>query len=477
MTQRAPSILWHDYETWGANPIKDTPCQFAAIRTDADLNIIGKPINIMAQIANDLLPHPQACLITGVTPQQSIRDGMIEAEFARQINEVMSQPQTCVAGYNSIRFDDEVTRHLFYRNFFDPYAREWRNGNSRWDIIDLARACYALRPEGIVWPEKEDGIPSFKLEDLAKANNLDHGQAHDALSDVYATLSLAKLIKKHQPKLYDYAFGLRSKHQVLKQINTQSPSVLLHVSSKIPAAQGCCTWILPVAPHPTNSNAIICVDLSIPVDTLIENDAQTLRERLYTSNSELGDLQRPGLKLLHVNRAPFITTAKALTEDNAKRLGIDREQCLQHYRTLINTPQLTDKLTSVYATPHEEREVDADHGLYSGGFLNEDERRWCDDVRQALPESLGEFAQKTQNATLRTLLFRYRCRNYPQTLTEEEMHRWQAHRQNRLTDSDSPASLTLEPYLLELEQLLEQYREDSHKQAILRALYQYAQNL
>ncbi|MEG3767523.1 exodeoxyribonuclease I [Alteromonas sp. 14N.309.X.WAT.G.H12] len=477
MTQHAPSILWHDYETWGANPVKDTPCQFAAIRTDTDLNIIGKPINIMAQIANDMLPHPQACLITGVTPQQSLRDGMIEAEFARQVNDVMMQPNTCVAGYNSIRFDDEVTRHLFYRNFFDPYAREWRNGNSRWDIIDLARACYALRPDGITWPEKEPGIPSFKLEDLANANNLDHGQAHDALSDVHATLSLAKLIKKHQPKLYDYSFSLRSKHQVLKQINTQSPSVLLHVSSKIPASQGCCTWILPVAPHPTNTNAIICVDLSLPVDVLINEDADTIRDRLYTSNHDLGDLQRPGLKLLHINRSPFITTGKALTEENAQRLGIDKAQCLQHFRALINMPNLREKLTDVYSAPLEERDVDPDHGLYSGGFLNEEERRWCDNVRNALPENLAPLADQTQNLTLRTMLFRYRCRNYPQTLTADEMYRWQAHRQNRLTDNDSPATMTLEPYLLELEQLLEQYREDPHKQAILRALYQYAQNL
>ncbi len=476
MTQYAPSMLWHDYETWGANPLKDTPSQFAAIRTDAELNVIGKPVNIMAQIANDVLPHPQACLITGITPQQSMRDGMIEADFARRIHEEMSQPNTCVVGYNSIRFDDEVSRTLFYRNFYDPYGREWRNGNSRWDIIDLARACYALRPEGINWPVRDDGTPVFKLEELAKANELEHGQAHDALSDVRATIALAKLIRQHQPKLYDYAFSLRSKHAVLKQINMQQPSVLLHISSKIPASQGCCTWVMPIAMHPVNSNAIIAVDLSQPIEPLLNDDADTIREKLYTPASELGDDPRPGLKLIHINRSPFVTTAKAMTEENAERLGLNREQCLENYKRLAAS-DITQKLSDVYNTPHDDADNDADHSLYSGGFLSDEERRWCEQVHASAPEALDRLASQTQNQTLKTLLFRYRARNYPYTLNADEMHRWQAHRQYRLTDKDSPATVTLELFMMELETLAHEHQNDPNRQAILRALYQYAQNL
>lgn len=477
MSQQSTTLLWHDYETWGANPQKDAPCQFAAIRTDTDLNVIDKPINMMARIANDALPHPQACLVTGITPQQSLRDGMIEAEFAQRIHQEMSKPNTCVVGYNSIRFDDEVSRYLFYRNFYDPYGREWRNGNSRWDIIDLARACYALRPEGIEWPMKEDGTPSFKLEALTNANNLTHGQAHDALSDVYATIALAKLIKNSQPKLFNYGFKLRSKHEVLKHFDFSRPSVLLHVSSKIPASQGCCTWVMPIAPHPTNSNAIIVIDLSKDLRPLLEDDVDVLREKLYMTTQDLGDQPRPGLKLIHINRSPFVTTAKAMDEENAARIGLDRDRCLKHYQTLASRQDIWDKVKEVYNQPLEDTEVDADHALYTGGFLSDEERRWCDDVRESEPDLLDSFHDTTQNLTLRTLLFRYRARNYPYTLTADEMQRWQAHRQYRLTDRNSPASLTLEPYLLDLEQLAEAHREDADKQAILRALYQYAQNL
>ena len=287
-----PSILWHDYETFGTSPQKDLPCQFAAIRTDSDLNIIGKPINIMSQIANDYLPQPGACLVTGITPQQTLRDGMIEAEFSRQVFAAMTEPNTCVAGYNSIRFDDEVSRYLFYRNFYDPYAREWRNGNSRWDIIDLARACYALRPDGIHWPLREDGAPSFKLEHLTQANDIVHGDAHDALSDVHATIGLAKLIKTHQPKLYDYAFSLRSKQNVLKQFDFSRPSVLLHISSRLPAHQGCCTWVMPVGMHPNNPNAVIVIDLSRTTTLLESASPDEIRQALYARQDELDDPSR-----------------------------------------------------------------------------------------------------------------------------------------------------------------------------------------
>ena len=472
------TFLWHDYETFGVSPQKDLPCQFAAIRTDMDLNIVGKPINIMAQIANDYLPQPRASLVTGITPQQTLRDGMIEAEFAKQVQQEMSVPGTCVVGYNSIRFDDEVSRYLFYRNFYDPYAREWRNGNSRWDVIDLARACYALRPEGIEWPTNDDGLPSFKLECLTKANGIDHGNAHDALSDVYATIGLAKLIKEKQPKLFDYALSLRAKQTVISQLNQQMGKVLLHISSKIPASQGCCTWVMPIAQHPSNPNAYIVVDLSKPITPLLDADADTLRQWLYASNEDIPEGQtRPGLKLIHVNRSPFITTAKAMTQDNAERLGLDRDQCLANYQALCNVPDLARKLVEIYNEQRDDVEEDIDHALYSGGFMSDEERRWCNQVLSTAPESLSGLADKTQNAKLRSQLFRYRARNYPQTLTYEEAQKWQRHRQERLSDPSSPTSITLEPYLVQLEALLDEYRDDAVKTRILKDLFDYAKNL
>ena len=190
------TIFWHDYETFGADTRKDRPCQFAGVRTDLDLNIISDPITLYCKPNDDFLPSPDACLITGITPQHAYQEGVKEVEFAQRINTIFSVPETCVAGYNSIRFDDEISRNLFYRNFIDPYEREWKNGNSRWDIIDLVRLTYALRPDGINWPKDENDQPSFRLERLTEANNIAHEAAHDAMSDVYATIAVAKLIKE-----------------------------------------------------------------------------------------------------------------------------------------------------------------------------------------------------------------------------------------------------------------------------------------
>lgn len=247
-----PSFLWHDYETWGADPSRDRPCQFAAIRTDADLNPVGAPLLLYCRPATDLLPHPEACLLTGITPQLAERKGLIEAEFAARINSALSLAGTCGVGYNSMRFDDEVTRNLLNRNLLDPYAREWRNGNSRWDLIDVLRLAHALRPEGLVWPTHEDGTTSFKLEALTAANGIDHGQAHDALGDVRATIGLARALRRAQPRLFDYALTLRDKRRVRALLERRTP--LLHVSARYPAAQGCIAPILPLAAHPTNPN-------------------------------------------------------------------------------------------------------------------------------------------------------------------------------------------------------------------------------
>src|SRR6478609_4374360 len=195
------SFLFYDLETFGADPRTSRIAQFAAIRTDAELRQIEDPISFFVQPADDLLPSPVATLITGITPQQALRDGVNEAEAFARIVEEMARPETCTLGYNSLRFDDEFIRHGLFRNFHDAYEREWRGGNSRWDLLDVMRMAYALRPEGIAWPLRDDGGASFRLEHLATANDVREGEAHEALSDVLALVALTRKLKQTQPKL------------------------------------------------------------------------------------------------------------------------------------------------------------------------------------------------------------------------------------------------------------------------------------
>ena len=121
--------------------------------------------------------------------------------------------------------------------------REWKDGNSRWDIIDLARMCYALRPQGLNWPS-EAGKPSFKLVDLTAANKVAHSHAHDALSDVHATIAFARLLKRAQPRLWDFYFGLRRKAEAFKYLDYAHRAPVLHVSSRYPAERGCAAMVV-----------------------------------------------------------------------------------------------------------------------------------------------------------------------------------------------------------------------------------------
>lgn len=464
-----PSIFWHDYETFGANPARDRPAQFAGIRTDLDLNIIGEPETFYCKQATDYLPSPEAILITGITPQLANLKGIPETEFMGRIQALFSQPNTCVAGYNSLRFDDEVTRYGFYRNFIDPYAREWQNENSRWDIIDLVRACYAFRPEGINWPLKDDGSPSFKLEHLTQANGLSHEKAHDAMSDVYATIAMAKLIREKQPKLYHYYFELRRKQAVSDQIDVLNMQPLAHVSSKISAHNGCTTLISPVAHHPTNKNAVICVNLAMDLSPLFDLNIEQIKTRMYTARAELAEDELPiPIKQIHLNKCPFITSAKILDDAQASRLNIDKAFAREQYKRLRNHPELWEKLAQLFEHDGESTTVDPDLMLYSGGFFSSADKAKMEIIRHTLPQNLAALELQFDDVRMPEMLFRYRARNYPELLDDQESHRWREFCQNRLADQD---------YLLKLENLLQNTVDDENKQKLLAALCHYLREL
>ncbi len=479
-TNEQPSILWHDYETWGVTPKYDKPSQFAGIRTDLDLNIIGEPQMFYCQPPQDYLPQPEACLVTGITPQKAQRDGLCEAEFAERIHTLFSQPDTCVAGYNNIRFDDEVTRYMLYRNFYDPYAREWQNGNSRWDIIDMVRACYALRPEGINWPTVErDGVEvvSFRLELLTKANGISHEAAHDAMSDVYATIAMAKLIKDKQPKLYDFIFNLRNKKQVAELIDVYDMTPIVHTSSKVSSEHGCTSWFAPVSYHPVNKNAVICVDLARDLSPLIDLSSEEIKARLYTRYDELADDELPiPVKLIHVNKCPVVAPAKTLLPENAERLNIPRDKCLDNLKILKQHLEIRDKLVDVFVSSDQDFATeDAEYSLYGGKFFSHSDKAQMDILHQLPVEQLATHPFTFQDERLTTLLFRFRARNYPQTLDNDEQIKWRHYCQNKIQHGGK-GFLSMDEYMLKIENLAHEFESNENKMKILKGLYQYVQS-
>ncbi len=470
------TFLWHDYETFGADTRRDRPAQFAAVRTDAQLNEIGEPLMLYCQPANDYLPDPVSCLITGITPQQAWERGLPEREFAQKIADAMAQPGTIGVGYNTIRFDDEITRFMFWRNLIDPYAREWQNQCGRWDLLDVVRLAYALRPDGMVWPTKEDGTQSFKLEHLTKANGLQHEAAHDALSDVRATIALARLLRQHNPRLFDFAFGLHKKDRVAAELRlpatAQTARPFLHVSGMFPAERGCLAVMWPLASHPTNKNEIIAWDLAHDPRELALLDVEQLRLRMFTRTADLPEgVARLPVKTVHLNKSPMVVgNVNTLTPALAQRWGIDLAQAAAHAEQARALPDMSAIWPSVFARPPEPA-PDVEQDLY-GGFVGNNDRRRLNELRTMTGEQLARARTAFDDPRLDELLWRYRARSFPGTLTPEEAQRWEAHRAARLLEGQG-GMRTVEQFFAEIDQLSE--TADERAEAILGALYDWAE--
>ena len=466
------TFLWHDYETFGIDTRRDRPSQFAAIRTDAELNEIGVPIMLYCQPADDYLPDPQSCLITGITPQHCLAKGVPEHRFAADIEAALGASGTIGVGYNTIRFDDEFTRFLFWRNLIDPYAREWQNQCGRWDLLDVVRMTYALRPEGIVWPIGTDGKPSFRLELLTAANGIAHEAAHDALSDVRATIALARLIRERQPKLFDFCFALHKKERVQSEIGLPVRRPFLHVSGMFAAERGCLAVMWPLAAHPTNKNEVIGWDLSADPAELATLDVATIRQRLFSRAADLSaDVTRLPIKTIHLNKSPMVVgNLKTLSAQRAAHWQIDLARCMQHAQHAAALGDM-DAIWQAVFERAAQGPADVDHDLY-GGFVGTADRRRLNTLRALTPTQLSQALPGFDDARLEELVFRYRARNFSDTLDDEGRQRWDDLRSRRLLDGEA-GTRSVDMLLGELDHLAETV--DPSGEHILAALYDYAE--
>lgn len=456
MSFNKKTILWHDYETFGTDPKLDRPSQFAGIRTDEDLNIIEEPLNFYCKPANDFLPNPMACHVTGVTPQDAYNKGVPEYEFIDRIHKEMSRSNTCNVGYNSIAFDDEVTRFTLYRNFFDPYAREWQNGCSRWDVMNMFRVVALTKPETLNWPRKEDGSISFRLEELSVANGIVHDNAHDALADVYATIGLAKIIKDKQPKLYNYLFNLRSKQEVSKVLKEQQ--MLVHIDSVYSGVKEFAAIVYPICignnHSKMNNNDVILVDLGRE-DFMdwIELPIDEIQSRLFSKKDELEEkgLKRPGFNKIAINKCPTIATYKVVPQDKLHALGINLETCQTNLNYIKQNPQISEKLSTLFVSEFPPVN-DPDCSLYNG-FIQKKDRSTLDYIR--INQNFN-IDLKFDDNKFHEMLFRYKARNFPSQLSDIELNRWEDYRLDRIKNG---GSLTLNEFKEEVENMVKEFPE------------------
>jgi len=428
------TLLVFDYETTGTDPVRDRPVQFACVRTDLDLEIVGHPTTLHCRPAPDHLPDPGACLLNGITPQFCQEVGLPELQFVEAVHRELATPGTISFGYNSIAFDDEITRFMLWRNLMDPYAREWKDGCRRWDLLHLVRATYALRPETLEWPRDEQGRVTFRLADLSAANGLPHASAHDALSDVYATLALARHIRERQPRLYAHCFSMIDKNLALGEMDVALHKPFIHVGRNTGQAAGV-RILLPLAVHPVNRNEVIAWDLSKDPRQLLDIDAETVRRRLAPGEDQ--EVEPIPLACVAANQSPPVfQNLGVLARERAAELEIDVAAALANVPVMLGvleTVDLARLLQAAFDRPAPG--CDPEQALYAG-FVGNADRRTLDMLRTMDPGNLAAIEPEFGDPRLGALFLRYKARHYPQALSRREQDKWEEYRFDKLVTGD-----------------------------------------
>ena len=464
------TFFFYDLETSGLNAREARIMQFAGIRTDMDLKQVGEPVNILVKLNDDTLPSPEALTVTGITPQQTIEGGYSEAEFSRMLMNDIFTADTIAVGFNNIRFDDECIRHLFWRNFYDAYEWSWKDGRSRWDLLDVVRMTRALRPDGIKWPVDDKGVATNRLELIASANGIDHFKAHDALSDVQALIAMTQLIRKKQPQLYDYLLKMRDKNEVKKLVNLDYKQPFVYVSGRFDASYNKATVAFPLTAG-KNGNVII-YDLRYDPTPFIKLSSKELTAKLYATWDErqADDFVKLPIKEMQYNRAPAVAPISVLSQgDGWAKITLDEATVNKHKDILLSAPEFAENIRTLLENREEyKKSVDPESQLYDG-FVPDVDKMRIEKVRNANETELADFHPNFTDERLDPLLLHYKARNFPKSLAEDEAIVWEKWRVDRINAS-------LPTFAKSLQKLSESIT-DENKLFVLQELHLWAESI
>lgn len=470
----AVTFFWYDLETTSINPREGRIMQFAGQRTDMDLQPVGEPVNVLIKLTEDILPDPDAIMVTGITPQATLADGLTEVEFLKFFHEEIAVPDTIFAGYNTVRFDDEFMRCLHYRNFYDPYQWQWMDGRGKWDLLDVVRMTRALRPDGIEWPFTPEGVPTNRLELITKLNGVSHEHAHDALNDVLASIAVARLIRDKQPKLYDWLLNIRQKSGVEKLVTSGEPFV--YASGKYPNETLKTTVVMQILKHPKRPASMV-YDLRHDPTEFISLDAKQLAERWQWTRDENAPKRLP-VKMLRHNCCPAVAPLGVLDETSQERLRLSLDTVKQNRAKLLAAKDFSTKIAEALEIKDGEQlerwnaPEHVDGRLYDG-FLDEHDCHLLDVVRAAKPDEFAELAGDFHDGRMKEMLPLYKARNFSKFLTDDERKTWETYRYKQLMEGGQDSRLA--KFMHRLQELAEGASDD--KRFLLEELQLYAESI
>ena len=443
----ADTYFFYDLETSGLSARNDRIMQFAGRRTDKDFNPIGEPYNVLVTLNDDTIPSPEALFVTGISPQKTVEEGYTEAQFVKILIDEVFTPGTTAVGFNNVRFDDEFVRHLLWRNFYDPYEWTYKDGRSRWDLLDAVRMTRALRPEGINWPVTEDGKATNRLELLSQLNGIEHANAHDALSDVDALIGVTKLIAEKQPQLFGYLLKIRGKKEVQNLVNLDDKSPFVYVSGRYDAEWNKATVAFPLAPAPNNN--VVVYDLRYDPSAFINMSDSELAKIMFASweDRKKDDFVKLPVKILQYNRCPAVAPVGVLEQgDGWKKVGLDNETVTKHMKILLAHPDFAERLRGLFERKRDYPVSNDPEAQLYDGFLNDRDRLRVETVRSATEQELADFQPEFIDERLSPLLLHYKARNYPKVLSESEVKLWEEWRTARLHQQLPAVLASLQKY-------------------------------
>lgn len=492
------TFYFYDLETSGLSSRAQRIMQFAGQRTDMDLKPIGEPDNWLVKLSDEILPDPDAILVTGITPQKTHSEGYTEAEFLKLFFESVCQPDTIITGFNNARFDDEFIRTTLWRNFYDPYEWQWQDGRSRWDLMDVVRMVRAIRPQGIKWPfgparkkglsehgkivapkvgdeDPKKLVPTNRLELITELNGLSHDNAHDALSDVNATIAVAKLIKDKQPKMFDYLLSMRNKKEVAKLVDPDEPVPYLYTSGRYSNQHLKTTAVCSISS--LEHGNVLVYDLSVNPNVFINQSDQELTQTLFNRDSETEKLI---VKVLKPNTCPAVAPLGVLDEDAEENIGLKKSQLILNFQDLMKKPEFLDRIIQLHDKQTQDKKskyktaTDPEFQLYDG-FVGEGDKQKLRVVRASDSESLADLSLDFADPRLEPLLIRYKAKNYPRSLNSTERDEWEDYRAKRIVEG-TDGQLSIMEFDKKISEL-QLIKTDSNSQYLLEELRLYAQSI
>lgn len=468
------TYLFYDIETTGLNKAFDQVLQFAAIRTDRQLNEIDRH-TIKVQLRPDVIPSPSA-IITNRISVDELQSGRCEFDAIRQIHQLLNQPETISLGYNSLGFDDEFLRFSFHRNLLPPYTHQYLNGCGRMDLLPMAVMFWLYRRTAITWPQI-NGKPSLKLEHICEANQLVNGVAHDATVDVVATVELARRFFKNK-RMWNYLMGYFEKetdaHRI-SEIPAAFQSALgehreaLMIGSEYGPQLMYQVPVLSLGNSIPYSNQTLWLRLDLP--ELRETKSDAVDKTTWLIRKRCGE---PGillpstpkyLKYLSDARKAVVKENLGWLQSNSKRL----QQIANYHRH--------------YTYPYIEN-LEPEAALYQIGFFPRADEKLFKNFQDATLEEKERIVDRLTNKDARTIAIRLLCRNYPEriskNLTEEfkaYMRRLDPVRQEQaMLDYKGETRLTPSGALAEIKRLKKTARLDKNQAKLLDDLQNYIES-